>query len=117
MPMTALTDGDVAASIAIAIVLLIVAICVWPGFGRVRAADLEGFWGTTDGALNEIRVVDGALVVRSGAHELPGRLCGLRSLCVGGACGRVGLGGGQIHWSQGRSPSGGDATWYHQGVR
>lgn len=108
-----MTDDDAAVVLALAVVMIMVAVCVWPGLGRVRRENIVGFWGTADGKLFEIRAADGgerALTVQHGAQTVAGALSGVRGLRVGALSGRVGLGGAQIHWRDG-------SVWHFQGIR
>jgi len=116
------SDSDLAASIVIALVLIAIALCAWPGFARARARDLAGYWADAGGALYEIRTGPGdrELVAHGGATPTragrpglsvwPGRITGVRGVALGPKKGQLDLGGRRISW-------GGGGVWTRQGIR
>jgi hypothetical protein len=112
------TDRDLAAAVLIALILLVIALCAWPGFLRLRSRDLAGFWAAPGGVLYEVRATGDRTfdVVAPGADapvRAPGHLAGVRGVRVasGGPAlaGRVELGSRRVHWKNGTS-------WTRQGL-
>src|SRR5262245_43544860 len=107
------TDGDLTAAILIALLLVVVALCAWPGLLRLHGRDLAGFWATPGGGLYEIRAAEGrAFEIREpgragGRPPAQGRLTGVRHVKVSGGPGAVSragvveAGGRRIRWKKG----------------
>jgi hypothetical protein len=109
------TDGDLVAAILIALLILVILLCVWPGFLRLRGRDLAGYWASSSGAMYRLQPTGGRAfnVYADGPGRAPsataGRITGVRGLRIGGRSGRAELGGRRISWA------GGEA-WTRQGV-
>jgi hypothetical protein len=107
-----MADVDLAWALGIAIVIVILALCVWPGFARVKLADVEGNWASQAGDLYQIRPAahgTRAFVILGGGATADGELRGLRGLHTAGDEGRVGLGGSLVWRKMG--------AWYRQGIK
>ena len=113
------SDSDLTAAVVIAILIIVVLVCVWPGYARVRGRDLVGYWAAPGGGLYEIRDMGGrAFAVRGEAAAAAvagvasGVASGVRGVAVAalGKRGIIELGGRRIDWQ------GGD-SWTRQGVR
>lgn len=106
-------DVDLAFSIGIAVVVIIIALFVWPGFARIHPRSLAGYWSSQKtGDMYEIRPTAGkefVLLTSSGA--IPGNVRGIYKIQIATSknAGRVGLGWRQILWD--------DDTWTLQGIR
>lgn len=113
-----MTDSDLASAILIALVIILVALAVWPGYLRVRAAQLEGHWASTDGAMYEIRPTGPRtflVVAAGGCAGVAYRVAGVRGVRADAPSstndrGRVDLGGRRISWADGHA-------WTFQGIR
>jgi len=113
------SDSDLAAAIVIALLIIAVIVCVWPGYARVRGRDLAGYWASPDGGLYEIREAGGrTFVVRwagapsaGPAGALAGEASGVRGVAIAalGRRGSVEPGGRRINWK-------GGVYWTRQGV-
>jgi len=112
----AISDGDLAISLIIAALILVVLTCYWPGFARVRGEDLAGYWAAPDGGLFEVRDAGGRGFVLqgvargAGSQAYAGEATGVRQVAVAGKRGRLELDGRRIRWADG-------VPWTRQGVR
>lgn len=125
----ALTDADVTWGVIIAAIIILFAVCVWPGTARASPKDFAGYWASTDGDLYEIRQQgSSSLEIRgtgasaragSGAKKGAGSpsrgwVSGFRriraeGLPSGSRSGALELGGRALAWDGGEK-------WYRQGV-
>jgi hypothetical protein len=105
------TDADAAYAMMLAGALVAIALCVWPGFLRVRARDLAGYWASPEGILYLLQPTGHQRfrILTAGAGAVPGYIWGARGLQAGGRAGRVELGGRRLFWD-------GGGTWTRQGV-
>jgi hypothetical protein len=105
-----LTNKDVLFAAALALLLIAIVACATL---RVRAADIDGYWASTDGEMYEVRADSsrGFTMLTSGKLEIlaKGTLRGLRGIQVNGRRGTVNLGGRRIAWP-------GHGLWSRQGV-
>lgn len=117
--MPTLTDTDISVAVVIAILIIIFVLCVWPGYARVRVADIEGSWASQSGDLYKISarpdISARAVSILGAGQFVNGELHHLRRLRVGDNEGYIGFDDGNITWSR-RGPLGGD-VWIPQGVR
>lgn len=109
-----LSDSDLSSAIVIAIIIILAALCFWPGLIRVKGSSLEGYWASPSGALYELRDAGGRdFVVHSAdtATTAAGKSSGIRGVSVPalGKQGTVELGSRRIDWQDGD-------TWLRQGV-
>jgi hypothetical protein len=112
------TDSDIAAALGIAMLVIIFALGVWPGYARVRAVDIEGAWAPQTGELHLIRsrpqISARAIVISSAGHAVDATLYGLRGIRAGNRDGYIGF-DGTIRWeATGASPR---EVWFRQGMR
>jgi len=107
-------DTDLRAAVAIAVVVIAIATCCWPGFAKIDAKDLEGHWVSKNGTMFEIIPGPGVrdFTVRSAGAKgvtLLGSVFGVRAIHLGGRVGWVGIGRRRISWP-------GKEVWSRQGV-
>jgi hypothetical protein len=112
-----LTDGDLAAAVVIALAIILVALCVWPGLARVRAGGLAAYWASPQSGELYLITATGPreFAVHWAQHARPGAsragkvgpLRGVR--LASGERGYVDLGRRQILWDDGD-------VWVRQGV-
>ncbi len=110
-------DRDLSIAVLIALVIVLVVAVGWPGYLRVRARHLAGFWASQAGVLYEIRPTGGrTFTVRSSdaaSPETRGTVVGVRGVRVGvgqeSRRGKMEIGGRRIAWD-------GSGIWSRQGV-
>ena len=109
--------GSFAIAVAIAAVVILAAVLVWPGYALVRGRDLAGYWASSDGAFYEVRDAGGRAFTVRAAGEAPvaGAATGLRGVVVDSVpkkVGRLEVGGLRIEWKGGARSN----SWFSQGV-
>jgi len=111
--MTKVSDADLTTALLIAVVLIIIALIVWPGIMRIRPHMIAGHWASQKtGIMYEIRPghTGRRFIVLSNNHPGTGVVHGLRGVRFPGVGrGHVGFGNRQIIWK------GGD-VWSLQGL-
>jgi len=48
-------SGDVTAAVVLAVIIILVMLCIWPGYARVTPESVRGYWASQDGKMYAIR--------------------------------------------------------------
>ncbi len=121
-----MTSDVTLAATVLAVIILLVILCIWPGYLRVAPKDIEGYWASRDGNMYAIRPVagrghefgvnwdprkdkKGTYDIMAAPHQAHGSVRGVRGLRIGPLHGTVALGGRHIAWADG-------GLWTRQGL-
>lgn len=77
------TDGDLTIAIIIAMLIIIIILCAWPGTARIRGGNLIGHWASPSGTYYEIRSSGSrtfAVFAGKDAASIQGRITGIRGV-------------------------------------
>jgi hypothetical protein len=116
-----ITEDDIATAVIIAMIIIVIAVFVWPGYGRITTAQLEGHWSSQNtGSIFQIKRVGRKKVdvYNNGALYAKGFLYGLRAVRIviletgKFMTGSLEFASRQISWDKGQTD-----TWIYQGVR
>jgi hypothetical protein len=121
-------SSDTTAAVVLAVIIILVMLCVWPGYARVTPESIEGYWTSQDGKMYAIRPAAGShrgfhvnwdprphkdrvksYDMEASPPQAIGATHGIRGLQVGPRSGTVSLGGRHINWADG-------GVWTRQGL-
>jgi len=113
-------DTDIATVLGLTVLLIIIMLCFWPGFFRVRGATLAGYWRDEGGSLHRIvaTAADGRSftvttqgVESTHVRSVSGSATRIRGVSIPAdrKTGSLEIGGRRLFWNDG-------SEWVRQGV-